>query len=162
MYNHILACTDGSKLAGLGLDHAFMLAKELASKLTIITVSEPAPLTGADAAGGWIPMQVNQQEYASGLKQHAERILSDAKDAAGEIGVTADTVYVPNAWPAVAIVETAESRHCDLIVMASHGRRGLGRILLGSQTSDVLVTSTIPVLVIRAGESSDTPIPAGR
>jgi nucleotide-binding universal stress UspA family protein len=155
VYEHILACTDGSELAGQGLDHAFRLAKELSSKVTIVTVTEPAPLTGTDAVGGWIPMHVDRQQYASGLKQHAEKILSDAKNAAVTIGVAAETVYVPDAWPAVAIVATAESRHCDLIVMASHGRRGLGRMLLGSQTSDVLVTSTIPVLVIRASKSGD-------
>jgi Universal stress protein UspA and related nucleotide-binding proteins len=70
-------------------------------------------------------------------------------DKAAQAGVTATSVHVIERYAADAIVETAESQGCDLIVMASHGRRGLGRLLIGSQTNEVLIRSKVPVLVIR-------------
>jgi nucleotide-binding universal stress UspA family protein len=76
-------------------------------------------------------------------------VLVSAKAAADRAGVAADTLHVPDRWPADAIIEVAEARGCNLIVMASHGRRGLGRLILGSQTSEVLAHSKIPVLVVR-------------
>ena len=67
---------------------------------------------------------------------------------AEQIGISAELLHVPNAHPATAIIETAKSKGCDLIVMASHGRRGLRKLLLGSQTSEVLVDGSVPVLVV--------------
>jgi nucleotide-binding universal stress UspA family protein len=64
------------------------------------------------------------------------------------IGISVELLHVPNAHPATAIVETAKSRVCDLIVMASHGRRGIRKLFLGSQTSEVLVNGSVPVLVV--------------
>ena len=65
------------------------------------------------------------------------------------MGVEAETVYVENALPAEAIIETAKARNCSLIAMSSHGRRGLGRLVLGSVTSEVLANTSVPVLVVR-------------
>jgi nucleotide-binding universal stress UspA family protein len=67
---------------------------------------------------------------------------------AEQTGISAELLHVPNAHPATAIIETAKSRGCDLIVMASQGRRGLKKLLLGSQTSEVLATGSVPVLVV--------------
>jgi hypothetical protein len=67
---------------------------------------------------------------------------------ADQIGLSAELLHVPNAHPAAAIIETAKFRGCDLIVMASHGRRGLRKLLLGTQTSEVLVDGSVPVLVV--------------
>jgi len=67
---------------------------------------------------------------------------------AEQIGISAELLHVPNAHPATAIIETAKSRGCDLIVMGSHGHRGLRKLLLGSQTSEVLVDGSVPVLVV--------------
>ena len=67
---------------------------------------------------------------------------------AEQIGVSAEILHVPNAHPATAILEAAKSRGCGLIVMASHGRRGLRKLFLGSQTSEVLVDGSVPVLVV--------------
>jgi nucleotide-binding universal stress UspA family protein len=76
-------------------------------------------------------------------------VLNAAKSAADRVGVTAETLHIPNAQPAEAIIEAAKSRNCSLIAMASHGRRGLGRLVLGSVTAEVLAHSPVPVLVVR-------------
>ena len=88
-------------------------------------------------------------DYDAGQKKWADGVLARAKAAADKLGVVAETVHVSDALPAEAIMETAKSRGCSLIAMSSHGRRGLGRLLLGSQTSEVLAHSPVPVLVVR-------------
>lgn len=75
-------------------------------------------------------------------------MLDEARAMAERAGVSADLLHVPDAHPATAIIGTAKSRGCDLIVMGSHGRRGLRKLLLGSQTSEVLVDGSVPVLVV--------------
>lgn len=150
MYKHILISTDGSEVAQKGVDHGLSLAKSLGAKVTLITVTERFPLAAGAAAGaGWMPMPSDIEAYEEGQKQHAEKVLADAKAAADKLGVSVDVLHVANALPAEAIVETVSSKGCSLIVMASHGRRGLGRLLLGSQTSEVLAHSPVPVLVVR-------------
>jgi nucleotide-binding universal stress UspA family protein len=76
-------------------------------------------------------------------------VLDEARAMAEQIGISVELLHVPNAHPATAIFEIAKSRGCDLIVMASHGRRGLRKLLLGSQTSEVLADGSVPVLVVR-------------
>jgi nucleotide-binding universal stress UspA family protein len=149
MYAHILVATDGSELAGRALDHALGLAKTLGSALTVVTVTEPAALVGggygvmAGTAFDPIPELIEaQQEAAKGL-------LAKARQTATAAGVDIKTVYVSDSFPADGIISTANSEGAELIVMGSHGRRGLGRLLLGSQTSNVLAHTTIPVLVTR-------------
>ena len=148
MYTHILISTDGSELAQHGVDHGLSLAKALGSKVTIVTATEPFPVA-AGAMGGWAPSPADYDGYDADQQELAKAILSTAKAAADKMGIEADTVHVPNSWPAVAIIDTAQQHGCDLIVMASHGRRGIRKVLLGSQTSEVLVTATVPVLVVR-------------
>jgi nucleotide-binding universal stress UspA family protein len=87
-------------------------------------------------------------EYERAAKENADRILSAVSSAADEAGVECETVHV-NDFPAEGIIETAKAKGCDLIVMASHGRRGLSKLLLGSQASRVLTLSEVPVLVCR-------------
>jgi nucleotide-binding universal stress UspA family protein len=146
MYKHILITTDGSEVAQKGVEAGLSLAKSLGAKATLITVTESFPVY-ASAAGGWIPTEMGN--YDEIQKEHADRVLGLAKQAAEKLGVAADTLHVPNAVPAEAIIETVKARGCDLIAIASHGRRGLGRLLLGSQTSEVLSHSPVPVLVVR-------------
>ena len=144
MYTHILISTDGSALAQRGVDHGLSLAKALGSKVTIITVTEPIPaLLMGD--GAWA---LDFSAYEADQATFAEGTLSSAKASAEKMRLEATTVHVPNSHPASAIVETAQKLGCNLIVMASHGRRGLKKVLLGSQTSEVLVTATVPVLVV--------------
>ena len=149
MYKHILISTDGSEVAQKGVDHGLSLAKSLAARVTVITVTEPFPYRAAASSTGWAPLPIDVSGYEQGQKDVAEKLLASAKDAAAKLGVEASILHVPDSPPAEAIVETVRTQGCSLIVMASHGRRGLGRMLLGSQTAEVLAHSPVPVLVVR-------------
>ena len=149
MYKHILISTDGSDIAQNGVDHGLSLAKHLNAKVTIITVTEPFPFYASAAAGGWVPMTADLAGYEQDQQAFAQDVLSQAQQAAEKLGVSATTLHVPEEHPATAIIDTAKQEGCSLIVMGSHGRRGLGRLLLGSQTAEVLAHSPVPVLVVR-------------
>jgi len=149
MYANILLSTDGSDVARKGVEHGIALAKALNARLTIITVTEALPVDyGSGHASGWIPTQEEVDSYDAACKARAGKVLDEARAMSEQIGTPAELLHVPNAHPATAIVETAKSRGCDLIVMASHGRRGLRKLFLGSQTSEVLVDGRVPVLVV--------------
>ena len=145
MYEHILISTDGSEVAQKGVDHGLSLAKSLGAKVTVVMVTERFPIY---AGPEWIPGPNDVANYDAAQKEVATKVLAAVKAAADRLGVDAETVHVPESQPAEAIVATADKRHCNLIVMASHGRRGLRRLLLGSQTAEVLVSSPVPVLVV--------------
>ncbi len=150
MYKHILISTDGSEVAQKGLDHGLALAKEINAQVSVITVTESFPVyasAGAGVGAGWVPIEM--ADYDKVQDEFANRVFASVKQAAAQQGVAVETVHIRNAQPAEAIIETAKARGCDLIVMASHGRRGLGRLLLGSQTSEVVTRSPLPVLVVR-------------
>jgi nucleotide-binding universal stress UspA family protein len=150
MYKHILIPTDGSEVARKGVDHGLSLAKSLGARVTIIMVTDRFPVSvHTGIAGGWIPGPEEMALYEAGQKEIAQEVLAAVKAAAKKLGVPADTVHVPEAYPAEAIVAVAKARDCSLIVMASHGRRGLRKLVLGSQTSEVLADSPVPVLVVR-------------
>ena len=150
MYKHILISTDGSEVAQKGVDHGLSLAKSLGARVTIIMATERFPVSvHTGIAGGWIPGPEEMSRYEAGQKEIAQEVLTAVAAAAKMIGVPADTVHVPEAYPAEAIVELAKARDCSLIVMASHGRRGLRKLVLGSQTAEVLADSPVPVLVVR-------------
>lgn len=148
MYKHILIATDGSELALKGLEHGLELATSIGAKVTILSVSEPlhpemaraAKLAGVDNA-------------AVRYDQQLDNVMKERfvlfEDRAQEHGIKVNLLHELDRSPAEAIVRTAKSQKCDLIVMSSHGRRGLQKMLLGSQTSEVLVTTPIPVLVLR-------------
>jgi nucleotide-binding universal stress UspA family protein len=150
MYANILVSTDGSDVARKGAKHGLALAKALNAKVTVVTVSEALPVDyGGGFDSGWIPSQEEVDRFDAACKESAGKVLGEARAMAEQIGISAELLHVPNARPAAAIIETAKSRGCDLIVMASHGRRGFRKLLLGSQTSEVLADGSVPVLVIR-------------
>src|SRR5262245_21674236 len=150
MYANILLSTDGSDVAKNGLKHGFALAKALNAKATVITVTEPLPVDyGSGHASGWIPSQEEFDRYDAACKERAGKVLDEARAMAEQIGISAEVLHVSNAHPATAIIETAKSRGCGVIVMASHGRRGLKKLWLGSQTSEVLADGSVPVLVMQ-------------
>lgn len=147
MYSKIVVATDGSQLASKGVDHAVALAVSLGASLVIVNVSEPTrPLAAASEVAwvpSWDPTELDRAKAAA-----AANILADAKDrAAGKVSV--DVVHVIDPSPADGIIKTAKERDADLVVIASHGRRGFGRLLLGSQANAVVSQSEIPVLVVR-------------
>ena len=145
MYKHILIATDGSELAGKAVATGLALAKELKAEITAITVTEP----WAAIVAGEMALGFPYQEYQKGAAEHAARILAAVSDAAKGSSLECATVHVPDRYPAEEIVDCANEKGCDLIVMASHGRRGLSKLLLGSETTRVLAHSSVPVLVCR-------------
>ena len=149
MYSNILAATDGSELATRGVKHAIDLAKVTGARLTIVTVTEPFPFLGAGSEAGWGVTGADLSRFKQLNEETARQVLADAKRMADDAGIPAATYHVDDAKPAFGIVDTAKAQGCDLIVVASHGRRGLQRLILGSETNEVLVTSTVPVLVVR-------------
>lgn len=148
MYKHILIATDGSELARKGLEHGLSLAKPLHAKVTVLTVSEPLRQEMASAArlgGIEDPVGRYDQQIDAIMKER----FSYIEQRGAEHGVPVDLVHEINESPAEAIASFAKLNGCDLIVMSSHGRRGVQKVLLGSQTSEVLVKTSVPVLVIR-------------
>lgn len=139
VYQHILISTDGSDLAQKGVEQGLELAKALSSKVTLITVAEPYPLQSAATIDSWSTAQ----------KEHADESLALAEASAKRIGVPVTFRIPTDESPAEAIVDAVKSLGCDLVVMASHGRRGVSRLLLGSQTAEVVSLSPVPVLVVR-------------
>lgn len=144
MYNHILIATDGSELAAKGLDHGLKLAKLSGASVTIVTVTDVWASSALAAAG---PATI--AEYENAMNAAVTDILNEASKFAEQSGVKYTTLHLPNRYAADAIVETAQEKGADLIVMSSHGRRGFRKLILGSQTTEVLQSSTIPVLVVR-------------
>ncbi|MBX9778288.1 MAG: universal stress protein [Xanthobacteraceae bacterium] len=148
MYNRILIATDGSQLAGKAVDHGMALAKRLDIPVTAVTVTEPWSVLelGRMARQGNQNPIVQFEELAAAA---ATGILDKVKQVAHSQGVTCDVVHVQDQHPAEGIIAAAKTRGCDLIVMASHGRRGFDRVLLGSQANEVLTHSKVPALIVR-------------
>lgn len=145
MYRNILIATDGSDLARKALDQGLTLAKAVGAKATVVTVNEPFRVITINPA----QLEENAKTYRDEMRRQADTILSVAETRAAEIGVECEKVTVQHDEPHAAIIQTAHAKGCDLIVMASHGRRGLSALVLGSQTVKVLTHSDIPVLVLR-------------
>ncbi len=148
MYKHILIATDGSELAAKGVKHGMALAGPLGAKVTVLTVTEPLQARAAQAAvaaGVRDPAARYDQAIDETMKERFSAIESEAEAH----GVEVELVHEIDEYPAEAIVRSAKLLGCDLIVMSSHGRRGARRLILGSQTSEVVTHTTIPVLVIR-------------
>ena len=148
MYRHILIATDGSELATKALEHGLDLAKREGARATIVTVTElwsAREVADATLQGRRDPVG-HFEEVASAA---AKVILDGARQRGSQSGVTCDYVHVKDQHPAEGIVQTTKDKGCDLIVMASHGRRGVARLLLGSQAYEVLTHCTVPALIVR-------------
>lgn len=149
MYKNILIATDGSEHAGRALRHGLALVKSEGAAVTILTVIDPATVVGASYASITGTVIDPVPELIEAQTHVARELLADAEKVATEMGIAARTSLVEDSFPAEGINGEAERLGADLIVMGSHGRRGLGRILLGSQTSNVLAHAKVPVLVVR-------------
>ena len=146
MHKHILMPTDGSELSQKAIEYGLALAKSVNAKVTVVTVSAPFYTWGIEP-----PLTTEiLEEYEKQMKRQSERYLESAKELAVAAGVACAVAHVEHDQPYRAIIDTAVGKSCDLIVMASHGRRGVSAIVLGSETVKVLTHSTIPVLVFRA------------
>ena len=144
MYKRILVPTDGSELTGRAVAAALGLAKALAAEVHTLCVKEPFPY------GAVAEMQPTPpQEFFDAQERAAARHVRAVIDACDAAGVTCHAETIEGLQPWEAIVEHAEKKGCDLLVMGSHGRGGFAALFLGSETQDVLKHTKIPVLVVR-------------
>jgi len=148
MYKHIMLPLDGSELSLKAVNEGITLAKALGSKLTLVTVVKPyhipTRLSSATRTG-----QIIEQRHDEELKEAAQKMQTDIAAQVKSNGIECESVVVLGDSPYREIIKSATACNCDLIVMASHGRRGLDAVLLGSETVKVLTHSKVPVLVVR-------------
>ena len=148
MYKHILVATDGSKLSLKAIKSAVALAASLDARITgVYVMPEYVPPIYGEAAL-YIP-EMSPKKFKEAVDKDAKAALATILKLADDVDVACTGLKVTNAQPWTAIINTARNRKCDLIVMASHGRRGLAGLLLGSETTKVLTHSKVPVLVCR-------------
>ena len=145
MFKHILIPTDGSDLSRKAVLYGVQLAKASGAKVTALTVTDPYLAATMDA----VLIPVGEEDYEEQSRLLAERAMEQVKMAADAAGVPCETIREVHDQPYRAIIDAAHALACELIVMASHGRRGISALLLGSETVKVLTHSTIPVLVYR-------------
>ena len=144
MYKRILVPTDGSEISTKAVQTAATLARQSGAGLVALSVKEPFPYSAISEM-----QPVPPQEFYDAQERIATERVKQAVDAAQAAGVTCQGFTVEALHPWEAILDHAKSQGCDLIVMASHGRRGLTALLLGSETQKVLTHSPIPVLVVK-------------
>jgi nucleotide-binding universal stress UspA family protein len=144
MYKRILVPTDGSEITGKAIVTAIGLAKLTGASVETIAVKEPFPYSAISEMQPTPPQEFyDAQERIAA--QRVQAVVKSCQDA----GVACNAVTVEALHPWEAILEQAKRTGCDLIVMASHGRRGMSAVLLGSETHRVLTHSTLPVMVVR-------------
>lgn len=149
MFKHLLIATDGSDIADKALDAALEIAGAHGSKIIILTSTDPVA-TGLGGGGfGTIDAGTILVTLEETYEQEARKLLDAAKQRAAAAGIEATSVHTPRQRAADAIIMMAEQAGCDTIIMGSHGRRGLQRVLLGSQASEVLARSKVPVLIVK-------------
>lgn len=149
MFKKLLVATDGSELGDKAIETAIAMAKSGGATITLLTATDP--VTTGIGAGGFGTIEAGsiiaklEETYA----EQAKALLDAAKNKVESAGIAVETLHAPRTTAADAIIATAEAKGSDLIVMGSHGRRGLRRLLLGSQAAEVLSRSTIPVLIVK-------------
>ncbi len=148
MYKHILVATDGSKLSDKAVSTALEMARSLGAKLTVFHAMEEYPI-GMFSEYAMLSGTATPQAWEEGEKKRAARILDKVKAKAAKLGVPCAAVSRLSPAPYKAILDSAGKSRCDLIVMASHGRRGIQGFILGSETHKVLTHGKLPVLVCR-------------
>jgi nucleotide-binding universal stress UspA family protein len=147
MFKHILIPTDGSALSRKAVDKGLKLAKSVGARVTGVFAG---PSATPIIYGDMYPVgYVDPRDHERAIKDAGRRYLKVIQDAAKKARVSCDVVQVSSDFPADAILATAKKKRCDAIVMATHGRRGVKGILLGSETQKVLTRATIPVMVVR-------------
>ena len=144
MYKRILVPTDGSDITANAVSTAVSLAKSLGAQLLTISVKEPFPYSAISEMQPTPP-----QEFFDAQERTATRHVGAVAEACAAAGIACHAETVEGLQPWEAIVAHAAAKHCDLLVMGSHGRSGLASLFLGSETHDVLKHTTVPVLVVR-------------
>ena len=145
MFKHLLMPTDGSPASNDAITKGVALAKSEHARVTGIHVMPEYRMLMFRTE----TLQDTKEQFAAERRAEAEQFLAVIKDAAREANVECDVVATTSNHPYEEIIKAAEERGCDLVVMASHGRRGVRGLLLGSETQKVLTHSKVPVLVFR-------------
>lgn len=148
MYKHILVATDGSSLSDKAVNAGIALARELGAKLTVFHAMEDFPIMPYPDYIAAIE-SFTPEAWRADQEKRAQRILDKAQTTAKKAGIACSTESATALHPYEAIMEAAKKGRCDLIVMASHGRRGIQGLVLGSETNKVLTHGKVPVLVVR-------------
>ena len=148
MYRRILVATDGTALAAKAVDHALNLAKSVGAKVVALTVTELWSISDM-ATMAELGDKHPVDEYEEVAESEAHVILEAVADKAKAQGVDCELVHVPDSRPADAILRTATDKGCDLIVLSTHARTGLARLIVGSAAADVVAESKVPVLICR-------------
>jgi nucleotide-binding universal stress UspA family protein len=144
MYKRILVPTDGSEITDKAVKSAIAMAKLTGAEVFALAVKEPFPYSAISEM-----QPVPPQEFLDAQERVAAARVKAVADAAVAAGVKCQGHSVEGLHPWEAILDHGKAQGCDLVVMASHGRRGMSALLLGSETQKVLTHSTIPVLVVR-------------
>jgi nucleotide-binding universal stress UspA family protein len=147
MFKHIFVPTDGSDLSRATVKRAVTFAREAGARVTAFFAKPEYPI--AYFGEGALIDPTTPEKFAELADQQAREYLGEVERLCAEAGVACATTSATSDVPYEAIIEAAEKSGCDLIFMASHGRRGISGFLLGSETNKVLTHSTIPVLVYR-------------
>jgi nucleotide-binding universal stress UspA family protein len=145
MYKHLLIATDGSELAQKAVDQGLALAGALGSRVLAVHVTVPWTAVSI----GEIATSLPPENYDRAAADRAQSVLAEVAMRAKAAGVSCETLHVRDRLPAQGIIEAANERGVDLIVMSSHGRSGFDRLLLGSEANEVVSKSTVPVLICR-------------
>lgn len=145
MYENILIAVDGSDVSVRAEEQGFALAKALGSQVTVVHATEPWPTA---VSGEWA-LAMPLKEYQEVAAANAASVLGGAAERARGYGVVCKSVHISDRYAAEGILEHAKAAPCDLIVMGSHGRRGLSKLLLGSEATRVLTGAPVPVLICR-------------
>ncbi len=145
MFKSILVPTDGSDLSEKAARGAVDLAKLTGGRIVAISVAEPYPFTPVMEGAYVADLTLYDQQTRKYAQMHVEKVA----EIAAKSGVACETNVAQSFNPYEEIIKAAKEHHCDLIVMASHGRKGLNKLFLGSETQKVLADSTIPVMVFR-------------
>jgi nucleotide-binding universal stress UspA family protein len=145
MFKHVLIATDGSDLSRKAIYNGIALAKAVGAKATAITVTVPFRVFAIN------PERISDMEesYSNEMRAMATKCLAEVDGVAAAAGTNCELIHATDEHPYHAIIDAAKKNGCDLIVMASHGRRGISAVVLGSETVKVLTHSDIPVLVYR-------------
>jgi nucleotide-binding universal stress UspA family protein len=148
MFKHILLPTDGSKLSDRAVQRGIELAEAIRARVTAVHVIPEFRMMADESFV--LPTSIDlKARYEKESKARASKMLEKISARAEAAGVPYEGVVVIGETPYEYIIDTAKKRKCDLIMMASHGRRGISALLLGSETSKVLTHSKVPVLVVR-------------
>ena len=147
MYQHILIPTDGGELSQKAVTHGFDLAKLCGARVTILTVTPSYPVTYMEGsvASNREFAENSERQWREDAKKAMEKVLDHGK----AMGVQTDVQVLSGDSISDLILQATQEQHADLIVMASHGRKGIARLLLGSETQHVLTGAKVPVLVLR-------------